>query len=235
MGIVIAGLSQFHGRTRVCVRARADALCLFAIAFTVPTATSDLFSPYITFVCKLIYHTIDGTFSYWFSRFSSCLPFKIYAIFKEQRVEFSPSLSFCKFRDKIVPVTYLSHALKRDTHSRHSPTRGPEYLCVSPHVHARVRSWCVHLRAYTLLSCRLFSAWERAAWDKNPLAVRGSEREGGRGAGGGSRRRRRRARIGWWRESGLGLCQMTLARTRPPRWWSREYFYHYRHLFSPPR
>lgn len=29
-------------------------------------------------------------------------------------------------------------------------------------------------------------------------------------------RRRRRARIGWWRESGLRLCQMTLARTRPP-------------------
>lgn len=34
MGIVIAGLSQFHGHARVCVRGCADALCLFAIAFT---------------------------------------------------------------------------------------------------------------------------------------------------------------------------------------------------------
>lgn len=34
MGIVIVGLSQFHGRTRICVRGSADALCLFVMTFT---------------------------------------------------------------------------------------------------------------------------------------------------------------------------------------------------------
>lgn len=34
MGIVIVGLSQFHGHTRICVRGRADALCLFVMTFT---------------------------------------------------------------------------------------------------------------------------------------------------------------------------------------------------------
>lgn len=83
---------------------------------------------------------------------------------------------------------------------------------------------CAHARCF---HTRLFSAWERAAWDKS---VQESEREEQKCQRGKRResRRRRRARIGWWRESGLGLCQMTLARTRPPRWWSREYFYHYR-------
>lgn len=83
---------------------------------------------------------------------------------------------------------------------------------------------CAHARCF---HTRLFSAWERAAWDKS---VQESEREEQKCQRGRRResRRRRRARIGWWRESGLGLCQMTLAKTRPPRRWSREYFYHYR-------
>lgn len=129
---------------------------------------------------------------------------------------------------------YLSHTLKR-VHSRYSPTRSSEYLCASPHVHARVRfqcaSVCVHA-AFMPFVLRLGMNGLR-----QKLAVWKSEREEQkcREEGRESRRRRRRARIGWWRESGLGLCQMTLARTRPPRWWSREYSYHYQYFLSSPR
>jgi len=91
---------------------------------------------------------------------------------------------------------------------------------------------CARVRCFHAVCSPLGNGWPETKTRGSKERVREEQkcREEG-----GENRRRRRARIGWWRESSLGLCQMTLARTRPPRWWSREYFYHYRHFLSSPR
>jgi len=103
-------------------------------------------------------------------------------------------------RPKIIKCPCHVSLARAKTRARYSPTRSSEYLCASPHVHARVRSWRASVRVYVAFmpfvlrlgtdGLRQKLAVRKSEWEKNRNVERKEEKteEEEQGSAGGANR-----------------------------------------------